>query len=200
MSAAAVKQCFVLSLCLLSSSGHKILCGSFVFVSLLCNSVCVAHVSRQCVVWVCAWMCLSALNVCEWESVCFVCVCVTPLSLLLPKRSGPSWQLTSTHSCLPPVKSNLSLVGLLTELGLPKHRCSASRTDNTGLKDHLRLPAYTIKGLCVGSWFDLPRAVNSPIDFASSYRGFPLCGIMQPLFASWHQRRSRQLALCNIRL
>lgn len=106
MSSAVVRQCYVLSLNLLSGGGHVTLCGCvrfFLFVSLLYNNVCVIHIHANTQTVCCVWVC--------------VCLCDLSLLLLL-KRCGLSWQLTSRRGCLPPVKSNLSLVRLLIELDL----------------------------------------------------------------------------------
>lgn len=70
------------------------------------------HVPRQCLVWICLNECvhlLGCLSVCE-------CVFVWPL-YPPTENSGLSWQFTFSRGCLPSVKSNLSLVRLLIELG-----------------------------------------------------------------------------------
>lgn len=94
-------------------------------------------------------------------------------------RSRLLRRLTFSRLLLSEIRSLSSQAAYWVNAG--KQRWSASATDNTGLEDHPRLPAYTIKGLCVVSWSDLLKAVNSAIDLASSYRRFPLCGLMQLL-------------------
>lgn len=140
MSAAAFKQHHVLSLCVLSIGGRITLCRCKVLQVFLC---CVT-LSASCTQTV---ACLD-LFVCArmYE---YVCLC--DLSSLPVTDTQRSVLTAHLQSWVPPsseIKSLFSQAAYWVKAS--KHRCSASRTDNMGFKYHPRLPAYTIKGLCVG--------------------------------------------------
>lgn len=153
-AAAAIKQ-HVLSLCLLSSGGHKTLCScKILLVFCLCITVCVMHhVPRQCLVWICLNGCvylLGCLSVCE-------CVFVWPL---YPPATETQRSVLTVHlqPWLPPFSEIKSLFSQAAYwVRVSKHRCSASWADNMGFKDHLRLPAHAVKALCVGPDLIYPR-------------------------------------------
>ena len=138
-AASAVEQ-HVLSLCLLSSGSHKALSGCTVCVN--ARTACCREMF-ECV-------CVSA-----WMLLC-VCVKEKEIVSLWPlyppaTETQRSFLTARPQSWLPPfseIKSFSSQASYCIRAA--KHRCSTSGTDNVGLKDHLRLAAYTIKGLCVG--------------------------------------------------
>lgn len=143
-------RCLPLLLLLLYNMFFHFACYQVVVICVcfyLCIPVCLMHMYPDSVssgyIWmnVCfrldVWVCVN-VHLCDRSILLLLSVLTAHLQLLLPPFTE--------------IKSLFSQAAYWVKAS--KHRCSASGTDNMGLKDLLRPPAYTIKASVLALiWF-----------------------------------------------